>query len=185
MKIKLYLDNNVWDVFYEMDLDIKEEIGDVFELVITREAELEIESMPDPLKSYVVKVLSDSNVKTDLVFGFFDSNKPKEKQSVGGFSCKFDKSRLGGRFARKDETEFVKNEKIQLGKLKKTGLYLNEADKSLASRAVHSAILTRDRKKMLKRAAQRTSNVVNLTNWDQAQPPGQDREHFSNNNLSI
>lgn len=172
MKIKLFIDNNVWDIFFDNKTDINGELSDVFDLAITREAELEIESMPDELKSYVTKMCPQLNVKTDLIFGFHDRNKPKDKQTVGGFSSKFHKSRVGGRFARIEELESVKNEKhlINCNKLKKTGLYPNEADIALVLRASHSVILTCDSKKALKRAAQNTNNIVDLKKWDKNQP---------------
>ena len=162
----------MWDIFFENKTDVNSELSDVFDLIITREAELEIESMPNKLKSYVTKMCSQLNVKTDFIFGFQDPNKPTDKQTSGGFSSKFDKSRVGGRFGRVEELELVKNEKhlINCNKLKKTGLYPNEADIALASRASHSIILTCDGKKALKRAAKNTNNIVDLKKWDKNQP---------------
>lgn len=163
MKITLFIDNNAWDIFFEKKLNIKEELGAAFELFITREAELEIDPMPNELKSYVNEMISSAEVKTDLIFGFRDDNKPRDKQSVGGFGDRFNPSVRGGRFISLEESEILKKENHLIGNLKeKTSLYKNEADIALAARATNNVILTCDGKKALKRA----NNVVDLKKWD-------------------
>jgi hypothetical protein len=163
MKTILFIDNNVWDIFFEKKLNIKEELGNIFELFITREAKLEIDPMPNDLKRYVYETISNSEIKTDLIFGFKDNNKPVNKQSVGLFGDKFNLSVKGGRFISSQESKILQNEKHLIGDLKeKTYLYKNEADIALAARAEIHFILTCDSKKALKRA----KNVINLRKWD-------------------
>ena len=163
MKVILFIDNNVWDIFFENKLNIKEELGDIFKLFITREAELEIDPMPNDLKNYVYETISNSEIKTDLIFGFKDNNKPLNKQSVGGFGDKFNPSVKSGRFISLQESKVLQKEKHLIRDLKeKTFLYKNEADVALAARAETHFILTCDSKKALKRA----KNVINLSKWD-------------------
>ena len=168
MTLNVYIDNNVWDFLFERSIDLGEALpSNEFSLFITREAEFEIPPMPNKKREYVERVMLTANVKTDRYFGFYDERYPANEQRSGGFGDKFDASVKGGRFISKDECIAMKSEGHLLGKVnKKTHLLKNEADISLAARAVHSIILTLDNKKALKRAQKTTGRVINIKKWD-------------------
>lgn len=167
MRIKLYLDNNVWDKLLEYQIDITKELpAHEYDLHITREAEFEVESMPEEKRAYAKESIAKANIKTDRIFGFLDPNIPKDEQRHGGFGDKFSPSENSGRFVTVSEREIFRAEKHLIGsKNAKTKLLRNEADVSLAARSAHSTILTCDNKKALKRASISSGNVIDLREW--------------------
>ncbi|MDX8399084.1 MAG: hypothetical protein R8K20_02400 [Gallionellaceae bacterium] len=171
MNIKIFIDNNVWDKFFENQIELSKELpASEFELRITAEAEFEIRAMPEKLSNYVRAQIEQAVVKTDLCFGFYDDRHSPDEQRAGGFGDLFDPSQ-GGRFIELDEQEVIKQESNLLGeKNSKTRLYKHEADIALAARSVHSVVLTYDKKRALKRARERTERVINLNNWDNHAP---------------
>ena len=143
-KINLFIDNNAWDVFYDEQIDLLQELPqDEFVLFITREAEFEIPLMPEEKRNFVENILKHKAVETDVYFGFGDESMPPDQQRIAGFDQ--------GRFCSIEEANFMRTESIGTSK-RPTGLYKNEADVSLAARALHSVVLTCDGKKALKRA---------------------------------
>lgn len=152
MTIKVFIDNNAWDIFFHGSIDLITELPSPdFSLHITREAEFEIPQMPQPKREYVERHLSSGKIKTDLLFGFDDSHSLQE-QRVGGFGDENDPS-IGGRFIEEDEAALIQSESASIGPSKRpTGLLKNEADISLAARSLHSVVLTCDGKNALKRA---------------------------------
>lgn len=144
MKFNLFIDNNAWDVFFDEQIDLLQELPqNEFCLFMTKEAEFEIPQMPEEKRRYVENILQQEAIKTDGLFGFEDPNLPSDEQRVVGFDC--------GRFCPTEESEFISSESIG-GTKRPTGLYKNEADISLAARSLHSVVLTCDGKKALKRA---------------------------------
>ena len=168
MAIKIYIDNNVWDFLFDKNIGLSEALpGNEFILFITREAEFEIIPMPNEKREYVERMMIRANVATDSYFGFHDERYSVGEQRSGGFGDKFDTSIKGGRFIRKDESIAMMSERHLLGKINnKTHLLSNEADVSLAARAIHSVVLTLDNKKALKRARKNTGRVVGINKWD-------------------
>lgn len=167
MRIKLYIDNNVWDELLKNQIDITKELpAHEYDLYITREAEFEIESMPEEKQLYAKKSIAEAGIKTDRIFGFLDPNIPKNEQRHGGFGDKFSPTENSGRFLTIPEQEIFRDEKHLIGtKNAKTKLLRNEADVSLAARSAHSAILTCDNRKALKRASINSGKVINLREW--------------------
>jgi hypothetical protein len=167
VKIKLYIDNNVWDELLKNRIDVAKELPiHEYDLYITREAEFEIESMPEEKKSYAKKNIAEANIKTDRIFGFLDLDIPKDDQRHGGFGDKFAPTENSGRFVTISEQKIFRDEKHLVGtKNVKTKLFKNEADVSLAARSANSAILTCDSKKALKRASINSGTVINLREW--------------------
>ena len=167
MRIKLYIDNNVWDELLEKKIDIAKELSvHEYDLYITREAEFEIDSMPEQLKLYAKKSIAETHIKTDRIFGFLDPNIPKDEQRYGGFANKFSPTINSGRFLTNSEREILRTEKHLIGtKSAKTKLFKNEADISLASKSAHSPILTSDNRKALKRASINSGKVINIREW--------------------
>jgi len=159
MAVSVFIDNNAWDYLFARKVDLAVDIssGD-FVFAITCEAEFEIRTLPEDLKSYVSKWITCGVVTTDTYFGFAEASSDGESR-VGGFGC--------GRFIDLAESEILSSENgVVKGTLRPTGLYKNEADVSLAARSVHSAILTSDTKKVLGRVVSKYGGVVvNLAHW--------------------
>lgn len=153
MVTKLYIDNNVWDIIYEHNIDIINELPEKeFSLYITREAEFEIKTLPKEIKVFVENILKSGKVKTDIIFGFFDENLAKSEQRVGGF---------GSRWQTPNESYILENEPKSSNLTKRaTGLFNGEADRALASRSLDSVVLTCDGKKNLKRAKNNFNGTV-------------------------
>ncbi|EGM76395.1 hypothetical protein Rhein_3457 [Rheinheimera sp. A13L] len=168
MKVKLYIDNNVWDELLKHQIDIAKELPITdYDLFITREAEFEIESMPESILFYAKKNIVNAKIKTDRIFGFKNPNLSNDEQRHGGFSSKFSNVKTAGRFWTKAENKIFEKERHLIGTQNlKTKLLKNEADVSLATRSAHSAILTCDNKKALKRASMNSGNVINLREWN-------------------
>ena len=168
MKLKVYIDNNVWDLLFDRNIDLSEALpSNEFLLFITREAEFEIPPMPTEKREYVELMMVRANIHTDVYFGFYNEKHAGNEQRSCGFADKFDPSVKGGRFISRGESIAIKSERHLLGKVNtKTHLLNNEADISLAARATHSVILTCDNKKALKRARKNTGRVINLKKWD-------------------
>ena len=169
--VRVFIDNNVWDLFYQFALDLNSELPTKeFDLLITREAEFEIKGMPEEKKKYVVYQLNNRNIKTDKIFGFSRYGIPPSEQRFSGFSTYANKI-VGGRFITDDELKLIKEERNALGSKKKNGLYNNEADIAIASRSLNSIVLTCDNKKVLRRAKNRKgSMVINLIEFDNTIP---------------
>lgn len=168
MKIKLFIDNNAWDIFFDYKIDLSKELpSSDFDLYITREAEFEIQPMPKDKLLYVQEAIAKARIETDIFFGFRNENHPLDEQRAGGFGDKFNPSIKGGRFISKAESQTIKEESHLIGAKKRiTHLYKHEADISLAARANHAVILTCDNKGALKRARDNTKRVVDLKKWD-------------------
>lgn len=168
MKIELFIDNNVWDIFFDNEIDLSKELPNSdFNLLITREAEFEIQPMPKEKKLFVQKAITQVNIVTDRILGFSDKNFPQDEQRIGGFGDKFNLSINGGRFIREVELQTIKEENHLIGtKNLKTHLYKHEADIAIAARANHSFVLTCDNKRALKRARKKTDKVIDLKKWD-------------------
>lgn len=166
-KIAIYLDNNVWDFFYNNKFDLVKELPpDEFSLWITGEAKFEIDLMPTEKQQYAKNAIKKCNIKTDEIFNFYDERFPLEKQPGGGFGDK-NNPEIGGRWITDSEQNLRKSEAENIGPQKrKTGLYRNEADVSLAEKSLHSAVLTFDNKGPLKHAKDNHNGmVINLKNY--------------------
>lgn len=118
----LYLDNNVWDLFYEHGIDIDKELpSDEFTLRITREAEFEIPPITDDAKrAYVERILATGRVKVDSYFGFYDEALQPHEQRVSGFGDVHNPD-VGGRFIEESEAELFEQERhlVHLPKARK------------------------------------------------------------------
>ncbi len=56
MKIDIFIDNNVWDILWNQNVDLEVELPcEEFNLKMTREADFEIPKMPDEKRNYVEK----------------------------------------------------------------------------------------------------------------------------------
>jgi hypothetical protein len=134
--IKVYIDSMVWNLLFQHQLNLSAELPrEHFELLITREVELEILSIPAAkadLKAFIQTALTDCSVETDKFFGFPDPSIRPNEQRVGGFG--------DSRWQTKEEREFLKHKHHLKTNKKRSGLYGNEADLSQAARAHHSVI---------------------------------------------
>lgn len=164
-KISVYIDNNIWDELYKYEIDLSEELPtSIFSLAITKEANFEIESIPHPeIKEYAKNQIKKCEIRTDAIFGFYDESLPAEMQRFEGFGSDDDPD-SGGRLLSDDEAAVFIAENLNIDSknrsVRPTGLYKHEADISLAARATHSIVLTRNIKGALKRAHQKKSARV-------------------------
>ena len=176
MPISVYIDNNVWDLLFELKIDLSTELpDDEFRLCLTREAEFEIPPIPDEkieLKKFIIDSIERARVKTVPFFGFYDENLPASEPRFAGF----DK----GVFAEESQAKFIKHqcdkkkdeeEKNKGGKDKKrpTGLFKDEADIAIASRSLIDVIITLDTKNgPIRYAYQEGGCVVYLNEFKQS-----------------
>jgi hypothetical protein len=141
--IGVFLDHNAWDVLFALRLDLAVELpSDEFGIGITREAEFEIAATAarnPELKAYIDDTIAKCRIETDSYFGFYCDSFAREEQRVAGFDV--------GRWASSRELEFIAQQQRWLREEKrKTKLYVNEADISLAARSFVSVVLTCDKK---------------------------------------
>ncbi|MCR6631388.1 MAG: hypothetical protein NVV74_15825 [Magnetospirillum sp.] len=128
--ISVYIDNNVWDFLFDRNIDLSVELPrEEFCICLTREAEFEIPPMPADKRAFVEEMVRACGVRTDAYFGFFDETLPSHEQRVAGFDQ--------GRFATPEEVAFLAQQRTPIGgKKRPSGLYKNEADASIAARAM-------------------------------------------------
>lgn len=161
--ISVYLDNNVWDFLFARRLDLALELPrDEFCICLTREAEFEIPPIKsDELKAFINATIQNCVIQTDAFFGFNDDSLPQSEQRVRGWGI--------GRWASREELAFINQQRTPLGKKRKTKLYNDEADISLAARSFHSVVLSFDAKSgPINDAYKQGGNVVFLTDFDQS-----------------
>jgi hypothetical protein len=102
-KLFLHIDNNAWDVFAQQQIDLDNELPrDQFRLLMTREAQFELEGMPPAKRQYVDRLISAGpiqtlRVQTDIYFGFYVEGIPPREQRVAGFGDVASPG-VGGRF---------------------------------------------------------------------------------------
>jgi hypothetical protein len=165
MKTSVYIDNNVWDFLFFRKIDLSVELpNNEFCLCMTREAEFEIPPIPNEkakLKKFIEDTINKCVIEPQSYFGFFNPNHSEQEQRVGGFNV--------GRWASAEEVAFMEQQKTKLGAVKKpsTKLYKNEADISVAARAIHSVVITLDKKNgPINDAYKQGGKVVFLTDFD-------------------
>jgi hypothetical protein len=136
----VYLDNCVWDYLYNNGIDLEKELpSDEFSISITREGEIELKPIPSPKKEFIEKEIERLNVRTDTYFGFGNANSGGDLPRCGGF---------GSRFISDEERRFLLANRSSVNPQSKrgSGLYHNEGDLALATRATRSIVLTLDNK---------------------------------------
>lgn len=76
MTIAIYIDSCAWNYLHDRAIDLATELpSDIYTLHLTREAEIEIEAIPnggkkEALKAYIFASIERSSIKTASVFGF-------------------------------------------------------------------------------------------------------------------
>jgi hypothetical protein len=163
MAISVYIDNNVWDFLFARNLDLATELPrENFCVCLTREAEFEIPPIPsNALKAFIDATINKCVIRTDSFFGFNDDSIPQSEQRMRGFDA--------GRWASQDESAFMSQQRAELGPTtkRKTKLYKDEADISLAARSFHSVVLSLDAKTgPINDAYMQGGKVVFLTDFD-------------------
>lgn len=141
MPIDVYIDHNVWDFLFNSNIDLMKELAaSEFALHLTREAEFEIPPTPDDKRRYIEEMIAECNIDIRPYFGFYDAQHSSLDQRVGGFGV--------GYWSSQDEIDFIQSQRSKLGvdKKRKTRLFKNEADISLAARSFQSVVLTFDKK---------------------------------------
>jgi hypothetical protein len=166
MKIPVYLDSNVWNLFFAMQLDLEKELpSSEFALAVVRQVEIEARAISNiPLRSYIEQTMEQRDVLVDAHFGFYDELHSADMQRVVGFG--------GGTWASEEELNVYRAEALRDAAvarddqprqgIKKSGLFKHEADVALAARSFHSIVLTLDAKDALKRALESGGAVVSL-----------------------
>ncbi|GAA0576960.1 hypothetical protein GCM10009416_14440 [Craurococcus roseus] len=166
MVIDTYLDNNVWDLLFDLRLDLCAELppGE-FRILITREGEMEVTAIPErraELRAFINGTIGRCGVEVDGHFGFRDDNLPPEEQRTMGFGS--------GRFITEDERDFAAHTPWRSDdppRKPEVKLRRNEADVALAARAFLGVVLTLDRKPgALADAHRQGGKVVFLTGFE-------------------
>src|SRR5215217_4710917 len=101
MVIDLFIDNNAWDILFDLRLDLCAELPrEEFRVLITREGMFEIPPIPDKAKrEFIEATITRCRVQTDGFFGFRDDSLQSDEQRVLGFD--------EGRLATGDEAAFM------------------------------------------------------------------------------
>jgi hypothetical protein len=158
----VYIDHNVWDFLFEHKIDLAKELAvSEFALHLTREAEFEIPPTPDNKRRYIEQTITKCKIDVRPYFGFYDEQYSSSDQRVGGWGV--------GYWASQEEIIFIDSQQSRLGtnKKRKTRLFKNEADISLAARSLHSIVLTLDKKAgPLLDAYRQGGKVVFLNDFD-------------------
>ena len=160
----LFLDHNVWHFLFARRFDLAAELPrERFDLHVTKEAGFETRALVGrsdmaELLAYIEAQRAAAGVLTDSYFGFADSALAVEDQRVGGFD--------EGRWISPEESTFLAKLQPVVGRLRSSGLYKNEADLSLAARAMVATVLTFDKRGPLRTAYQEGGDVVFLHDFD-------------------
>lgn len=166
--IEVYLDNNVWDLLFDLRLDLCAELprGE-FRIFITREGEMERTAIPEhraALREFIEATIARCGVLVDGHFGFRDGSLPPEEQRTSGFGL--------GRFITEEEAAFERaTPRRRAAVPRKPGVKLrkNEADIALAARSFLGIVLTLDRKPgALADAHRQGGKVVFLTDFERS-----------------
>lgn len=166
-KSRIFIDNCAWDVLHRHGIDLAQELpASEFQLLVTKEVgAFEMPTIPatkQELLDYVQLQMKEAGVKQHSYFGFASYAKPKDyRYRIGGFN--------EGVYASHLELKLLQRFKVDEGKERKTGLYKNEADASLAVRACAGNIVITAEKPdngPLKEAAEESGNVVSLLSFD-------------------
>ncbi|HDS0929341.1 TPA: hypothetical protein QDZ23_004034 [Pseudomonas putida] len=161
--ISIYIDGNVWNLLFDNGIDLVAELPpDRFCLCMTQEAQFEIPPIPAEkaeLKAFIVATVAKA-VKTVPLFGFYNEEFPEDQQRYAGFDQ--------GYFASDAELAFIEQQRTTIGATlkKKSKLYPNEADVSLASRSFDAYVLTLDAKEgPLNTAYNQGGKIIFLTEF--------------------
>lgn len=161
--MNIFIDNNVWDYFYNHDLDlIKYFPIDKYKLCITKHGKYEVQQMPDSCKGlikYVNKNL-EQFIEVDSAFGFYNLDIPADEQRGSGYGegryISQEESRISSELTKKYGTS-IKRKHTQI-------LFQQEADIELATRALENTVLTFDAKKgPLKEISEKGGKVLFLS----------------------
>ncbi len=170
MKLSIFIDNCAWDILFKHVINLSKELPEEeFDLFVTKEVgSFEMPTIPDSkngLKEYIRRQMLERSIGEDSYFGLGSSSDPPGfRYRIGG---------LGeGRFATSEELRLMERFKMVPGKERKTGLYKNEADASLAVRALAgNIVLTAEipDNGPLKEAAFESGRVVSLLSFEPSQ----------------
>jgi len=154
---------------HKQGIALKNELSpEFFSIFMTKEVgSFEILSIPEDteerrnLVQYIRLQVAECGIGIDSFFGFSSYNDSSEyKSRVGGFNQ--------GRWVTYEEGELLKKFQVEAGRERKTGLYKDEADASLAVRACTGGIVITAESKTkngpLKRALSIGGKVLNIGN---------------------
>jgi hypothetical protein len=160
----LYVDSNVFNFLFDNGINLRKEFpADLYELRIIGEQDLENRAIPEgkeDLRKFIYQAIESYPIKVDRLFGFYDERHSDVDQRVGGYGV--------GRYASLEEIEFIRAERKDHGEKRRSGLYKDEADISLAARAMGGGIvISNDAKKgPLPRAKEQGGRVVFLNEFN-------------------
>lgn len=157
MKTRVYLDNNVWDFLFARGIDLAEALPrEEFTILLPREIEWETRAIPShkaDLKAFVAATIERCDIRSDVFFGYQNSEIPAGEQRFGGFGV--------GRYASIKEAAFMREQRLAMGAAKRsTMLYPNEADISLGARSFEAVVVSADNKRDPIRAASEQGGCV-------------------------
>ena len=134
----IYIDANVWNFVFDNNIDLLFELPEnEFRLLQTREAEFENNAIPEDkieLKAFIKKEIKRCGIQTIFIFGFNDNAIPENERRFGGLE-------ENSVWITSEEKKFRNQQKQELGKLRKSKLFKNEADIAIASKSFESIVL--------------------------------------------
>ena len=165
----VYIDNNVWERLFRLELDPCVELPpSEWCICVSREVEMEMENQRTPTE---VRAFFRSAIErcghVRSYFGFSEWGDEPGVRRVGGFG-ELGSPEAGGYFAEYEEVAFMEKYPLNRDKRNRLPLHNNEADRSLASRAFRFIVLTLDKKRggPLLAASNQGLKVIFLTDFD-------------------
>jgi hypothetical protein len=167
----IFIDSCAWDFMFAHGVELSSEFpANEFSIKMTKEVcDFEVASIsadsPEKiaLKKYIEQQKQKCGLEIDTLFGFGGVDEPHDyRHRIGGFD--------EGRFVSLKEASCIEQFKVEKGKERKTGLYKNEADSSLAVRACAGGkVLTAESQMKsgpLKTAFQQGGKVIFISDFD-------------------
>lgn len=171
-KVRIFVDSCAWDTLFKNKVELLDLFpSDKFKLLMTKEVRaFEIESIPaanEELLGYIKKQIETCGIETDCFFGFgYYEQSSDYRPRTGGFGQ--------GRWLTYEEGKYLELFKVSKTKLKRTGLYDEEADASLAVRAcTGNIVLTAEKKSKpgpLREAVELGGKIVSFYDYQKDMP---------------
>lgn len=133
MKTEIFLDNNIFDLLYDKNINLLSELSPIeYSFHIIKEINYEIEPIPHKEKKLFIQNLVNNHISIESYFGFYNNDHPSNMQRCGGFN----EGKFFSLSRNKKELDFLNKHKSYISQtLKNSGLYHNETDLALAAKS--------------------------------------------------
>lgn len=138
----VWIDNGAWDWLFDHQVDLGAELPITdFELLITRQVEIEMRSISRPaVREFARRTILECQIGVRRVFGYDRPDEAEEMRRYGGFDQ--------GYWASSAESTFIRqqNAKREQSKRMGSGLFQHEGDIALAAKSFDGIVITAERK---------------------------------------